>query len=126
LDKLVFQRRDPEWTRSPIAFRDVHATHWLRMVTAALPREKPFRGSVTRPTQLPPYASLRGSPHAAQGLGFPGVDSSRDRTCLISSCRSISLTCFLVPAFTDASVLAVRPFWMRTKARRPRVPRTDR
>ena len=36
LDDLVFQRRDAERSRPPIAFRDVHAPHWLRMIAATM------------------------------------------------------------------------------------------
>src|SRR5688572_21272002 len=43
-----------------------------------------FRSSIARPAHTPSYSSLRGSPHAAQGLGFLGVDSSQGRPCFCS------------------------------------------
>jgi len=71
------------------------------------PHIQPSRSSITRPAHSAPYASPRGSPHAAQGLAFPGVDSSRGRTCSTCWCCSSSLTCFLMPVSPGASALAV-------------------
>src|SRR5258706_15726787 len=36
LDDLVFQRWDAERARFPVTFRDVHAPHRLRMITATM------------------------------------------------------------------------------------------
>jgi len=73
------------------------------IVSALAPPKYPFRGSITRLAHAPSYASPCGSPRTAQGLGFPGVDSSWGRTCSIrrySLC--ISLTYLLMPVFPGA------------------------
>ena len=75
------------------------------IVSALAPPKYPFRGSITRLAHAPSYASPCGSPRTAQGLGFPGVDSSWGRTCSIrrySLC--ISLTYLLMPVFPGAYV----------------------
>ena len=53
-------------------------------------RQNKFRGSNRPARSLPSYASPRGSPHAAQGLGFPGVDSSWGRTCSMFLCSHLA------------------------------------
>jgi hypothetical protein len=74
-----------------------------------------FRGSITRPVHSPSYASLRGSPHAAQGLGFPGVGSSRGRTRSIRWCLLLLLTYFLLPVCAGAPLLST-PTWISLPA----------
>src|SRR6266700_7305094 len=67
-----------------------------------LSRYKEFRGSITRPAHSSSYASPRGSPHAAQGLDFLGVDSSQGRTCSSRRCLLLSLTYLLLPVCAGA------------------------
>ena len=53
---------------------------------------------------MPSYASLGGLPRRAQGLGFPGADSSRGRTSSIRWCLLFSVTYFLLPVLIGAAV----------------------
>jgi len=77
-----------------------HAMVFRDLRSRRLPQRTRFRSSIARPAHPPSYSSLRRSPHAAQGLGFPGVDSSRGRPCSSRRCLFLSLTYFLLPVLT--------------------------
>ena len=97
---------------SPVAFRMVR----LRRLS----RRYLFRGSVTRPAHSPSYASPRRSPVAAQGLDFPGVDSSRGRTCL-SRLSLLWLTYLLLPVCAGAPTPVFGAPYSRARERTPSV-----
>ena len=87
------------------------------------------RGSIARPAHWPAYASALGSLPAPQGLGFPGADSSRGRTCFrcLLTFRSPTSSCRSPGAFVPVgTALSGRPPDRSRRADFPHRAPTDR
>ena len=87
---------------SPLLSDQLHGLPHVLTASALLRSKSVSRLYRDRPTHASSYASLRESPHAAQGLDFLGVDSSQGRNCSIRWCLRFSLTCFLLPVCAGA------------------------